>query len=185
MSSAVSWRDQGVVITQQAGFPVSITSTTSISVSGNPKSTFTLAIRVPGWSRSVGNSITVNGQPLYGELTPGTYMSIHRAWTDGDVVGVYFAMQLTSVPLVDTRPRYNATMAFMYGPLVLAGLTGSAMFQPNGTATDPSSFIIRNSTEQLTFEAVGRLDSTEPFKPMAMIPLMDVTDEGYAPAVEH
>ena len=46
-------------------------------------------------------------------------------------------------------------MAFMYGPLVLAGVSNSTSFQPAGKATEPSSFITRSSTTELTFEALG------------------------------
>ena len=46
-----------------------------------------------------------------------------------------------------------------YGPLVLAGMTSERWFVPAGDVADPSSFLRRNSTTSLEFEARGRLYS--------------------------
>jgi hypothetical protein len=84
---------------------------------------------------------------------------------------------LQASPLNDHHPEYNATSAFMYGPLVLAGVHISTdIFIPRSSnpITDPSSFITRNSSTDLTFEAVAR-NGTK----MLMIPLRDVMDEQY------
>ena len=43
------------------------------------------------------------------------------AWVDGDSVSLHFAPTLWTVPLNDYHPEHNATLAFMFGPLVLAG----------------------------------------------------------------
>ena len=43
------------------------------------------------------------------------------AWADGDSVSLHFAPTLWTAPLNDYHPEHNATLAFMFGPLVLAG----------------------------------------------------------------
>merc|ERR1712054_623165 len=65
----------------------------------------------------------------------------------------------------------------MYGPLVLAGVgVSSDIFVPQGTQfkQDPTTFIRRNSTEALDFEATAADGSK-----MRMIPLRDVMLEKY------
>ena len=65
-------------------------------------------------------------------------------------------------------------MAFMFGPLVLAGVdVATDIFVPAGDANDPASFIRR--TAALEFEARAADGSA-----MRMIPLRDVRDEAYA-----
>lgn len=73
-------------------------------------------------------------------------------------------------------PGQNATIAWMYGPLVLAGVgVESDIFVPHGgDARAPAAFLRRNSTSTLEFEAVGA-DGRR----MRMIPLRDVTTERY------
>jgi len=51
---------------------------------------------------------------------PGSYAAIQRAWQDGDVVEIRLPMQLRFEPL----PGEAKTVAFLYGPVVLAGMLG-------------------------------------------------------------
>jgi DUF1680 family protein len=59
---------------------------------------------------------TVNGK-IAGDVVAGTYFTIARTWSAGDVVEVYFPMTYWSSPVVDDRPAFNSTMAFMHGDL--------------------------------------------------------------------
>jgi len=178
VSSSISMRDFGMAIHQEASFLSNVT--TKITVKRLPEAThasgnFTMKIRVPSWLRLQG-SVTVNGAPI-GQITRGTYVSIQRAWLDGDVVDVFFPPSLWTAPLNDYHPEYNATVAFMYGPLVLAGVDVSTdIFIPRGIEfmTNPASFIRRNSTTSLEFEVVSA-DGDK----MRMIPLHDVMLEDY------
>lgn len=137
--------------------------------------TFSLKIRVPGWLELAG-TVSVNGEAQSGPVTAGTYFDIQREWKDGDVVEVSFPPSLWAEPLNDRHSEYNATMAFKYGPLVLAGVNiESDIFVPKGDALKPASFITRNSTSKLEFEAVAS-DCTC----MRMMPLRDVMLESYA-----
>ncbi|KAL1493487.1 hypothetical protein AB1Y20_017192, partial [Prymnesium parvum] len=81
-------------------------------------------------------------------------------------------------PLNDEHAWHNATLAFMYGPLVLAAVhPPSDVWVPAGSSfkTDPSSFLRRNSTTRLEFEARAADGSA-----LRMIPLAHVTTEPYA-----
>merc|ERR1712023_565347 len=107
----------------------------------------------------------------------GSFFSLERHWTSSDIIDVWFPLSLWTAPLNDYHPEYNATLAFMYGPLVLAG-TGvtSDIFVPQGKnfKQNPATFIHRNSTESLDFEAIAA-DGTK----MRMMPLRDVMLEQY------
>jgi len=143
---------------QKSAFPASEHSTTTLTVSV-PDDTvkLTLRIRVPSWTKAP--IIKLNGESLpWSGVVPGRYSVIDRMWKDGDTVEAYYPMHLWSNPLNDYHPEYNATMAFMYGPLVLAGVyPHSDIFVPKGDSfqADPASFITRNSSTALEFEAVA------------------------------
>ena len=82
------------------------------------KVTFSLRIRVPGWLVSK-PSVEINGEAWGGAATPASYMDITREWQAGDTVVVAFPPTLWTAPLNDHHAWHNATVAFMYGPLVL------------------------------------------------------------------
>ena len=103
------------------------------------------------------------------------------AWMDGDAVTLHFAPTLWTAPLNDYHPEHNATLAFMFGPLVLAGLhLPTDVFVPlGGTArarSDPASFITRNSTPGAPLEFFGLSAAGQRIH---LIPLRDVADEQY------
>ena len=100
---------------------------------------------------------------------------------DGDAVTLHFAPTLWTAPLNDYHPEHNATLAFMFGPLVLAGLhLPTDVFVPlGGTArarSDPASFITRNSTPGAPLEFFGLSAAGQRIH---LIPLRDVADEQY------
>ena len=80
---------------------------------------FTLALRRPYWAGD-GFSVKVNGQPLQDVPAADSYVKINRIWKEGDTVGLNLPKQLRKEPLPDNPSR----MAFMWGPLVLAGDLG-------------------------------------------------------------
>eukprot|EP01046_Picozoa_sp_COSAG06_P019943 COSAG06_NODE_1440_length_9457_cov_4.634751_2_plen_106_part_00 len=64
------------------------------------------------------NGVAVAGAPY----TPQSYLRVSHTWKDGDKIEISFPMSLWTAPLNDYHPEHNATLAFMYGPLVLAGV---------------------------------------------------------------
>ena len=125
---------------------------------------------VPSWLGVGAGSIAVGGETF--GVKPGSYFEL--GVKPGDDVVVSYPPHLWASPLADEREEYNATMAFMFGPLVLAGVdVATDIFVPAGDANDPASFIRR--TAALEFEARAADGSA-----MRMIPLRDVRDEAYA-----
>ena len=167
-----------VSVKQEAGFPVDPEKTTTLTIQGS--GTFDIMIRVPAWAKSSANSVTVNGVAVAGApYTPESYLRVTHSWKDGDKVEVSFPMSLWANPLNDKNPEHNATIAFMYGPLVLAGIDMTTdIWVPKGGSdaakTNPASFISRPSNTTLRFEALGA-DGNK----ITMIPLKDVMAEKY------
>eukprot|EP00041_Stephanoeca_diplocostata_P030284 m.912521 g.912521 ORF g.912521 m.912521 type:complete len:893 (+) comp23727_c0_seq18:76-2754(+) len=180
VSATVHWAARNVTVTQEAAFPVSTVRTTTVTVAPAVPSAFTVKIRVPAWADGA-NVVTVNGAPVDG-VQRGTFLTITRTWSRGDSVECYFPLSLWASPVQDTRPEYNSTVAYMYGPLVLAGLSPSTVFHPppHCSIMQPSTFIARNHTVQssLAFTAQGTGDLGSNMT-MSMLPLFTIMDEAY------
>ena len=180
MSSSVTWAEKKVTVTQQAGFPYSETSTTTITVAAHSPTSFAMKIRVPAWAGGA-NTVTMNGKAVSENVVAGEYLELTREWKSGDKVECHFPMALWSSRVQDNRTAYNSTMAWMYGPLVLAGINAtSTYFDPAGDALKPESFIKRVSTTELKFVASGKEAVTSTSVSMDMIPLFEVMEESYA-----
>lgn len=91
----------------------------SLTVATNEENPFTIALRIPGWSRRT--VLAVNGQLQ--SATPGTYRELRRVWHSGDRIDLYLDMRTEILtppeePLPDENSRYH--VALRRGPLILA-----------------------------------------------------------------
>ena len=192
VDSSVTWASRGIEIEQRAWnrFDNTTSQITIRHTKDAPlvDANFSLRLRVPSWVTSDHSTIpyieiTRGGQSGYlpgSAIVPGTFVTLtfEEPWADGDTVTSSFPRTLWANPINDYHPEQNATLAFMYGPLVLAGVNvTSDIFVPAGSTfrTDPSSFIKRLGGDKLQFEATGADGSK-----MTMIPLKDVMEEKYA-----
>jgi hypothetical protein len=87
----------------------------------------TLKIRRPFWAEN-GVTISINGKPFAFEDRSGTYIVIDRRWTKGDRVEIQFPFSLR----IEKTPDNPNRVAFLYGPVVLAGIFGTDNFPPEG-----------------------------------------------------
>lgn len=93
---------------------------------------FTMNLRIPGWVRDevlpsdlyryadgekLGYTVTVNGEPVGGELQKG-YLQIERKWKKGDVVEIHFDMQPRIVKANDKVAADRGRVAVERGPIV-------------------------------------------------------------------
>jgi len=155
-------------LAQKTNFPTS--SSTIVSISSTSSSTYTIYVRIPSWTTDKA-TLTINGQVSNMKLTPGTYAAVNQPWANGDTIQADFPMIFYSEKIQDKRSAYNPVYAFLYGPLLLAGLTNSP-FLP-GSPTDLSWFT-RTSTTSLNFTAKDQNGQTVNF-----LPLLSVTSEHY------
>ena len=91
---------------------------------------FRLALRCPYWATE-GMVISINGKrsPLTGQ--PGNYAVLEREWKTGDRV----ELRLPMVPRMETMPDNPRRVAFLKGPILLAGDLGPA---DDPAAQDPN-----------------------------------------------
>ena len=118
VASGLNWKERGIVLRQETGFPYTETSKITI-VQG--KGQFTLQVRYPGWVKPDAFQVKVNGKPVTIVTGPSSYVAISRQWKKGDVVELTFPMH-NSVKYLPNLPQY---IALMHGPIMLAMKTGT------------------------------------------------------------
>ena len=104
----------------------------AIKVLQNKAKAFNMMVRIPGWAQNEvvpsdlysfsddilsGYEVTVNGQPVKGELQNG-YLVIHRNWKKGDVVRVHLDMPVRTVVANHRVSDDRGRIAVERGPLV-------------------------------------------------------------------
>ena len=120
--STLTWKEKGLTVSQTTRFPE--VGTTTLKLTTARPVALTLNVRHPAWCR--GASVTVNGSPVRTPSKPGSYIAIQRTWKSGDIVEVTLPMKLRTVPL----PGSADTVAFVYGPIVMAGMLGTQGITP-------------------------------------------------------
>jgi DUF1680 family protein len=120
--STLAWKEKGLTVTQTTRFPEQ--DRTRLRLNLRRPSSLTLNIRHPAWCQTV--TITVNGRRQATSRRPGGYVAVKRVWRDGDTVEVHLPMTLRAEPL----PGHTDLVAFLYGPIVLAGRLGREGLTP-------------------------------------------------------
>jgi uncharacterized protein len=122
--SELHWTEKGVTVRQETKFPEQETTTLTFDCVSPAK--FALAIRCPEWAE--GMTVRVNGRKQNMTSRPGSYLTIDRTWRKNDKVEVRLPMRLH----LETLPGDAGNIAFLYGPVVLAGRLGFEGLPPNG-----------------------------------------------------
>ncbi len=138
--STVKWEEKGLTLIQQTPFPQK--GITALRVKTANPAEFTLKIRRPYWAFD-DFSISLNGTPLELKAAPSSYASIKRTWSDGDRVTVSMPLPLHTHPMPDDP----TLMAFMKGPLVLAGKLGGEGLTNETTHTPVNWYRFENPAE--------------------------------------
>jgi DUF1680 family protein len=143
--SVLTWTERGITVTQTTSYPAGDTST--LRVTGNAAGSWTMRIRIPGWT--TGATVSVNGVVQNIATTPGSYAVLNRTWASGDTVTVRLPMRIVMRPANDD-PNIAA---ITYGPVVLSGNYGNATLA-SPPALDTSS-IRRTGSTTLAFTATA------------------------------
>ncbi|MET8765089.1 beta-L-arabinofuranosidase domain-containing protein [Lentzea sp. NPDC004782] len=141
--SVLTWSERGITVAQSTSYPAS--DTTTLTVTGNAGGSWTMRLRIPAWTS--GATINVNGVAQDVPATPGSYASLTRSWTSGDVVTLRLPMRVVVQPAND-NPN---VVALTYGPAVLAGNYGNTSLSAL-PSLDVNS-VTRTSTSSLSFTA--------------------------------
>jgi hypothetical protein len=118
VSSELNWREKGVTLRQETGFPYGETSRITVTAG---KGAFPVLVRYPGWVKPGEFKVQVNGKPVEIITGPGSYVTIDRKWKKGDVIDISFPMH-SSVKYLPNVPQY---VALMHGPILLGMKTGT------------------------------------------------------------
>ncbi len=145
LPSVLTWTQRGITVTQTTSYPVS--DTTTLTVSGNVSGSWSMRIRIPAWTS--GATISVNGVAQSIATTPGSYATLTRSWAAGDAVTVRLPMQL-AIRAANDNPNIEAVT---WGPVVLSGNYGNTTLTSLPTLNTAS--VTRTSTTALAFTAVA------------------------------
>jgi len=127
IASELTWKEKGVVITQQTAFPEA--DNMSFTIEADKPTIFSLNIRYPMWAEN-GIRIRVNGKDLSIKEEPGSFVKIHRKWKSGDRVELQLPFSLR----IESMPDNPNRISVFHGPLVLAGDLGPV---PDPNSMDP------------------------------------------------
>jgi hypothetical protein len=121
--SRLTWKTKKISITQLTRFPEE--SNIRFEIRARQPTTFDLRIRKPAWAMDK-VLVQVNNTTIPAETDASGYIHINRNWADKDQVEINFPMELYTEAMPDNPER----IAFLYGPVVLAGKLGKTMPDP-------------------------------------------------------
>ncbi|MCL5997304.1 MAG: glycoside hydrolase family 127 protein [Chloroflexi bacterium] len=143
---------------------------------------FALKFRLPGWLSGEAKVI-VNGEEQAIGADSSGFAQIHKMWHH-DVVQIHLPQRLTCDPL----PDMPSMVAFMEGPIVLAGIqenwpdTGSVETVHEqtlfGSTDNPNAMLVPDNEREWQFWRPGYRTIHQP-KNIRLIPLYEIRDERY------
>jgi uncharacterized protein len=174
--SELKWNEKGLVVKQETNFPSDNKVNLTVTLIKNQK--FPIYLRNPKWANN-GIQIKVNGVAFKAVLNESGFLVINRTWKNNDKIEIVLPMGLHTESMPDNQNR----VAFLYGPVVLAGQLGKDIPDPVfGTPVlltenrNVSDFVKPLSTEPLYFE------TNEVGKPMdvKLKPFFSTYDQYYS-----
>ena len=121
--STLDWKVQQARVTQETAYPEK--SNTQFKIELKKSVSFALRIRKPWWAKN-GYSMQLNGKIMVATKEENGFIVVQRKWNNHDVLKIDLPMQLYT----ESMPDNNNRIAFLYGPIVLAGQLGLTMPDP-------------------------------------------------------
>jgi len=146
-------------------------SACNLTISCDRPVDFTLKIRMPWWLQG-DPEISINGERLHGPFTPSSFYEIRRTWDEARV-SIRLPKGLSCEPLPDNA----STVAFMDGPVVLAGLCDGERVLHGDTRDARTILAPDNEREWADWKPGYR--SINQQRSVRFIPLHEVADEPY------
>jgi DUF1680 family protein len=162
-----------------------------LKVECNPPQEFAIKLRLPWWIKTA-PTLTVNSEEQKSASSPSSYAVVRRVWAN-DIVRLSLPHGLTTEPLPD-RPN---TVAFMDGPVVLAGVLGEGPAHSGkgwsplvgvetlselplyGQPGDPTAMLVPDCDREFSRWRIG-YRTTGQAQNFRLIPLYEIRDESYA-----
>jgi len=111
IASELNWRDKGLKVKQETGFPYS--DTVKLTFSGDKPVKAAVLIRKPYWTE--GMTVTINGKAGDAPVNAAGFAVLERDYADGDMIELRLPMKLHIQSMPDNPNR----IAFLYGPTLL------------------------------------------------------------------
>lgn len=102
--------EQTVTITEETDYPFG--ETIRMTINSNAPVNFPLTLRIPGWCQQA--ELTVNGTAQNLALTPATFITLNRTFTDGDVVELRLPMEVKLQAAADAQGWYVERGPLLY-----------------------------------------------------------------------
>ena len=121
--SVLRWKSRSILVKQETRFPESDTVVFTLAM--NSAQEFPLYLREPKWTfHHV--QIKINGKKISPSRNASGYIVINRNWKNADTIEFLLPMSVSTESMPDNPNR----IAFLYGPIVLAGQLGATMPDP-------------------------------------------------------
>jgi DUF1680 family protein len=146
--------------------------TTNVTVTAAQLAEFALSVRLPWWLKAA-PIIEINGVREDVPFQPSSYYTIKRIWHN-DRVRIVLPKGLSTAPLPDEPD----TVAFMDGPVVLAGITDEERML-YGDKGNPASILKPDNEREWTNWIPTYKAHGQP-RGLRFIPLYEVRDERYS-----
>ena len=115
--STLTWTERKVSVQQITDYPYA--DTTKLVIKGAGR--FDVKVRVPSWATK-GFFVKINGRDEAVKATPGSYLTLSRAWRDGDTIELRMPFKFQLDHVMD---QPNVASIF-YGPVLLAAEEAAA-----------------------------------------------------------
>lgn len=199
MASTMQWPEKKLKLTQLTTFPQSDRVTLRVQV--DEPTDLTIKLRHPAWCALP--TVQMNGQPVTIDTEPGSYLSLHRVWENGDVIQLHLPMTLRLEPLPHSNEKI---FAVMYGPILLAGIVpdepGVRTLAPErcdehlkarGKTDVPVPWLVTERAQDLLArmrpagDGFGHFVSVDAIMPqdLTLVPFYEIYDQQYAVYFEH
>jgi hypothetical protein len=116
--SRVSWSQSGTqcTLTQTTSYPAAEKTQLDFAL-GQPQN-FAVNVRIPSWAGPK-TTISLNGNRIQQDVTPGQFLALQRLWKDGDRMEIEFDLPLR---LEAVDHENSNRVALMHGPIALFGV---------------------------------------------------------------
>lgn len=158
-ASTINWQQGGddYTLVMNTGFPKE--NTVSISVKASSTQKMNVRVRIPSWTKgdvsiSVNDTTFVTGKP-------GTYVTIDRAWSNGDLIKFDLPMKFsfhryTGLSQDEEHDKY----AVMYGPMLMSFVGDSTLNVTLDKSMFDDTIFKLNDWKNIAFDIEGNPDCT-------------------------
>lgn len=162
--STVNWKSKGITLSQSTDFPNS--SVVKFNVTAKKSTSFALKLFIPSWADEQ-TRVLVNGQPVKGEISPTSYVTIDRKWENSDQIEIRFNYHFQVKPMPD-NPN---VIALLYGPVLLAFQVHEEVILKGNSADILNNIFKQGDSMSFTLKNNG--------KEYTLVPFYKVTDQSY------